>query len=43
MVKLGKGPATKSDDFLEKCERGMGSFSIQKIILQILGTLNRAF
>ena len=30
---LGKGPATKSDDFLEKCQ----------FILQILGTLNRVF
>ena len=38
---LGKDPATKSDEFLEKC-RGGGSFSIQKFILQILGTLNRA-
>ena len=38
---LGKGLATKSDDFLEKCQRGAGSFSIQKFILQILGTLNR--
>ena len=40
---LGKVPATKSDEFLEKCQRGWGSFSIQKLILQILGTLNRAF
>ena len=40
---LGKDPATKSDKFLEKCQRGGGSFSIQKFILQILGTLNRAF
>ena len=40
---LGKDPATKSDEFLEKCQRGGGSFSIQKSILQILGTLNRAF
>ena len=31
-------PATKSDEFLEKCQRG-GAFSIQKFILQILGTL----
>ena len=37
---LGKDPTTKSDDFLE---RGGGSFSIKKFILQILGTLNRAF
>ena len=40
---VGKGPATKSDEFLEKCPRGGGSFSIQKFMLQILGTLNRAF
>ena len=34
-------PATKSDEFLEKCQRGGGggAFSIQKFILQILGTL----
>ena len=31
-------PATKSDEFLEKCQRG-GAFSIQKFKLQILGTL----
>ena len=31
-------PATKSDEFLEKCQRG-GAFSIQKFILQILGNL----
>ena len=40
---LGKGPATKSDEFLEKFQRGEGSFSIQKFVLHILGTLNRAF
>ena len=28
---------------LEKCKGGWGSFSIQKYILQILGTLKRAF
>ena len=38
---LGKGRATKSDEFSEKFPGG--SFSIQKFILQILGTLNRAF
>ena len=33
----GKDPATKSNEFLEKCQRGgEGSFSIQKYILQIL-------
>ena len=42
---LGKDPATKSDEFVEKCQRGEGgaSFSIQKFMLQILGYLNRAF
>ena len=40
---LGKGPATKFDEFSEKCHRGGGSFSIQKFMLQILGTFNRAF
>ena len=41
---LGKDPATKSNEFLEKCQRGVGElFSIQRFILQILGTLNRAF
>ena len=41
-----RGPATKSDDFLEKFQGGgggEGSFSIQKSMLQILETLNRAF
>ena len=41
-VKYGtkvKGGATELDEFLEKCQRGAGeSFSIQKFILQILGT-----
>ena len=32
---LEKDPATKSDEFLEKCQGGGGSFSIQKFILQI--------
>ena len=40
---LGKGPATKSDEFLDKFQGGGGSFSIQKSMMQILGTLNRAF
>ena len=40
---LGKNPATKLDEFLEKCQKGGGAFSIQKFTLQILGTLNRAF
>ena len=31
----GKGRATKSDEFLEKCIRGEGSFSIQKFMVQI--------
>ena len=34
---LAKDPATKSDEFLEKYQGGL--FSIQKFILQILGTL----
>ena len=33
---LGKGQATKSDEFSEK-------YQIQKFLLQILGTLNRFF
>ena len=41
---LGKGGCTKSDEFLEKSQRRAGgSFSVQKFILHILGTLNRAF
>ena len=40
---LGKGLATKSDEFLKSAKGVGGSFSIQKFILQILGTLNRAF
>ena len=39
---LEKGPSTKSDEFSEKGKRG-GSFSIQNLMLQILGNLNRAF
>ena len=39
---VGRSGATKSNEFLEKGQRGEGSFSIQKFILQILGTLNRA-
>ena len=38
---VGKGPATKSAEFLEK--GGEGSFSIKKFILQILGTLISGF
>ena len=41
-VALGKGQASKLDEFSEKCQRGE-SFSIQKSMLQILGTLNRVF
>ena len=37
---LGKGQATKSDEFSESAKGG-GAYSIQK--LQILGSLNRAF
>ena len=33
---LGKGHATKSDEFSEKFQGGGGSFSIQRFILQIL-------
>ena len=40
---LGKGQATKSDEFSESAKGGGGSFSIQKFLLQILGTLNRFF
>ena len=36
--------AIKLDEYLEKFQReGGGSFSIQKFILQILGTLNSVF
>ena len=38
---LGKDPATKSDKFLY--QGGGEAFSIQKFMLQILGTLNRTF
>ena len=45
MNHLGKGGADKLDEFLEKFQRagGRAAFSIQKFMLQILGTLNRAF
>ena len=34
MPPLGKGQATKSDEFSEKCQRGgRGSLSIHKLIL----------
>ena len=42
---IGAGRAAKTDEFSEKFQRGAGrggSFSIQKYLLQILGTLNRA-
>ena len=35
---LGKGPATKSDEFLEKFQKGEGGIFSQKFMLQILGT-----
>ena len=41
-LQLGKDGGTKSDEFSEKFQGG-GAFSIQKFMLQILGTLNRAF
>ena len=41
---LRKGLATKSDEFSENCQGGGGwSISIQKIMLHILGTLNKTF
>ena len=41
---LGKDSCAKSDEFSEKFQGGArGAFSIQKFMLQILGTLNRAF
>ena len=39
---LGKDPATKSDEFLEKFQRG-GVIFYPKIYIAILGSLNRAF
>ena len=45
-LQLGKDGGTKSDEFSEKFQRGgkgVGSFPIQKFMLQILGTLNSAF
>ena len=39
---LGKDPATKSDEFLEKCQRGGGHFQSKKIVADF-GTLIRAF
>ena len=41
VTQLGTDGGTKLDEFSEKFQGG--SFSIQKFILQILGTLNRAF
>ena len=44
VTQLGKGTATKSDEFSEKCQRGGGGhFHSKKFILKILGTLNGAF
>ena len=42
---LGKGPATKSDEFLEKCQRARGEEVIfnQTFMLQILGTFTQGF
>ena len=41
--KLGKDGGTKLDEFSEKFQRGGGSYSIQKFMLQILGTLTGLF
>ena len=40
---LGKDGCAKSDEFSEKFQRGKGSFSIQKFVLHILGTLTYMF
>ena len=40
---LGKGGCAKSGEFSEKCLGGGRSLSIQKLMLQIMGTLKRAF
>ena len=36
MEELGKDDLSKTDDFLEKFQKGGGSFPIQKFMLQIL-------
>ena len=40
---LGKDPATKSDEFLEKCQRGGGVIFNPKIYIADFWNLNRAF
>ena len=39
-VHLGKGGASKTDEFLEKFQTGGGSFPIQKFMLQIFAIIN---
>ena len=40
---LGKGGATKSDEFSEKFGRGGGSFSIQKIYIADFGNFSLVY
>ena len=37
---LGKGGVSKTDEFLEKFQKGGGSFPIQKFMLQIFAIIN---
>ena len=39
-LSLGKGGVSKTDEFLEKFQKGGGSFPIQKFMLQIFAIIN---
>ena len=40
---LGKDPATKSDEFLEKCQRGGGVIFNPKIYIAVIGSFKQGF
>ena len=43
LVTLGKGPATKSDEFLEKCQKGGGVIFNPKIYVTDFGNFKQGF
>ena len=43
LIRLGKGSATKSDKFLEKCQRGGGVIFNSKIYVADFGNFKQGF
>ena len=43
MAQVGKGPTTKSDEFLEKCQRGGGVIFNPKIYVADFGNFKQGF